>query len=319
MFIRKLILSLLLPISSISFAASKIGITQIIAHPALDRNLKGIVETLEKNGIKKEDIEIQNAQGSPTLAAEIARRFTNDRELVIALGTPSAQAFLTYKLKKNFNVVFSSITDPLNAGLVKDLKVPDANMTGVSNNVAAQKQIQFIKKLLGKDKVTIAMLYNPGDANSLSAIQETEAIMNEEKVTLVKAPASKIPDMLSLTRKIVKEVDLIFIHNDNLALSALSSIVKIADLSKVPVFASDVDTMSLGVLGALGADQYELGRQTAEMALGILNGKKLSSLPVAYPQIIIQSVNVTQAKKLGLKIPEEILKNSVLYKEKEDA
>lgn len=290
-------------------ASDKIGITQIIGHPAFDRNLKGIQDTLEKNGIKKEDIEFQSAQGSPTLAAEIARRFSRDRKIVITMGTASSQAFLPFQNKKELKVVFTSVTDPLGARLLKNLQAPEGNITGISNNVSALKQLQYMKKVLGRQNFKLGILYNPGDSNSLSALRETENAGKNEGILIVKAPANKLPDMLSATQKLIKEVDVIFVNNDNLALSALSSIVLIAEKAMKPVFSSDVDTLSLGVLGALGADQYELGCQTANMVLTLLGGKSVSSIPVAYPEKVIPSINRIQAKKLGIQIDEESLKN----------
>lgn len=312
MFRKTFVIFTLLSLSNLCNATDKIGITQIIGHPALDRNYKGIQDTLAKNGIKKEDIEFQNAQGNPTLAAEIARRFARDRRIVVALGTSSAQAFLPFRQQKNFNVVFSSITDPLGAGLVKNLQAPEANLTGISNNVPVQKQLQFIKNVLDKSTLKVGILFNPGDSNSLSAIKETEAVANLESVTVIKAPATKLSDMLSAAQKLINEVDLIFVHNDNLALSAIRSIVTIAEKSQKPVFASDIDTVRFGVLGALGADQYELGRQTAEVVLSLLKGKNTSSIPVAYPEIVVQSVNAKQAKKLGLTLSKDLVKASLV-------
>ncbi len=300
MFSRMSVCLFILTLSSTVKAGDKIGISLTIGHPAFDRNIQGIQDTLEKNGIKKEDIIIQNAQGNPVLATQIAQMFSRDRRIAIPLGTIAAQAFLGLKKQKNFDVVFSSVTDPLRAGLVKSLEKPEANITGVSNNVAALKQLQFIKKVMGKQNLKIALLYNPSDANSISAVREVEEAVEKEALTLIKAPTIKLADMLSQVQKVLKEADLIFIHNDNLALSALGGILKIADKAKKPVFTSDVDTVTLGVLGALGADQYELGRQTAEKVLNILKGKRVSDIPVSYPERVIEKLNEAQAKKLGL-------------------
>jgi len=90
MIFRSFTILTLLSLATWAQASGKIGISQIIGHPALDKNYKGIEDTLLKNGIRKEDIEFQNAQGNATLAAEIARRFVTDRRIVVALGTPSA-------------------------------------------------------------------------------------------------------------------------------------------------------------------------------------------------------------------------------------
>ncbi len=304
--------SLFLFVTSASYAADKIGISQIISNPALDQNLKGIQETLAKNGIKKENIEFQNAQGNPTLAAGIARHFIQDKTVIIAIGTGSAQAFLPFQQQKKFSLVFTAITNPREAGLVKNLTKPEANFTGISDHVSAQKQLLFMKKVLGKTKLRVGVLYNPSDSNSLSALQDTEAAGIQEGVTILKVSATKLADMLAATQKLVKDVDVLFINNDNLALSAVSKLVKIGEKAQKAVFSSDIDTIQLGVLGALGPDQYDLGRQTAEIALSLLKGKAISSIPVLYPEVVVQSLNIGQAKKLGLALSEDVLKTSVL-------
>jgi putative ABC transport system substrate-binding protein len=70
-------------------------------------------------------------------------------------------------------------------------------------------------------------------------------------------------------------VDAIFISNDNMALSALKTIIKAANAQQIPVFVSDTDIVKDGALAALGPNQYEIGKQTARLIAKILEGEDI--------------------------------------------
>ncbi len=74
----------------------KVGIVQIVEHPALDAARDGFIDFLAENGYKEgENItyQIQNAQGDMANANTIAQKFKNAKlDLILAIATPTAQA-----------------------------------------------------------------------------------------------------------------------------------------------------------------------------------------------------------------------------------
>ena len=119
----------------------KIGITQIIEHPALDAAKEGFIEAFKANGYEeKMELDIQSAQGDFGTAQNIANLFVQDKkDLILAISTPSAQA--VYNATKETPILITAVTDPVSAGLTGD------NITGTSDAAPVDKQMEIIKKI----------------------------------------------------------------------------------------------------------------------------------------------------------------------------
>lgn len=280
-------------------------ISQVVAHPALDITTRGIIDALASEGFvdgKQISIRTESAQANPALAGQIASKFASaNPAVVVGVGTLSAQSLAKYAVKGQVKLVFSTVTDPLGAGLVKNLNAPGGNISGVSNFVPLQPQLDLFKKFLPK-LARLGFLYNPGELNSVSLMQQLQAICNDAGVTLVPGTAAKTSDMAQAATKLAGEVDAIFISNDNTALSALQSVVGAANNAKIPVFVSDTDAVPLGALAALGPNQYEVGRQTGRMIARVLRGQAVGTQPVEFPEKSELVVNERVAERLGLKL-----------------
>lgn len=281
-----------------------IAIMQIIEHPALTSTRRGIEDELRTQDTK---IDFESAQGNPALAAQIAQKFVGaSPDVMVGIGTTAAQALISAQPQGTIPIVFSSITDPLEARLVKNLKNPGGIVTGVSNFVDPTLQFELFKKIV-PTLSRIGVIYNPGEANSVMLIEQMKKIASLKKIILVLTTANTTADVPLATRSLIGKVQAIFINNDNTALSAFDSIVKIATQHKIPVFCSDTDMVNRGALAALGPNQYEVGRQTGKMIIAILQGKTPQQLPVQFPDKVELRLNLKQATKLGLTIPTPII------------
>lgn len=290
--IQRWILSLFfaLSLSSCSDSESKkvkIGIIQVIEHPALDLNRNGIIKELENNGFISSGkdansvIVWESAQANPSLAAQIAQKFIGQHmDVIITLGTlPSQAAVQARKSEKTF-IVYSSVTDPKNARLLDE-----KNITGVSNYVPSEKQFAFMKKSIPELK-TIGIIYNPGDPNSQSLLNDMETAAKEADLTLVFVQAHRTSEVLSAAQSVIGKVDAIFINNDNTALSSFSAVLSVANEHKKPVFASDVELVEKGAFAALGPDQFLLGMQAGNLAVRALKGESFNNEKLFYPKEI---------------------------------
>ena len=63
---------------------------------------------------------------------------------------------------KDVPVVYSAVTDPVAAQLVASMEPTGTNVTGVSDLLALDKQIDLIKKIVPNAK-RVGMVYNPGE------------------------------------------------------------------------------------------------------------------------------------------------------------
>jgi putative ABC transport system substrate-binding protein len=284
-------------------------ISQIIEHPALDRTREGIIDALKEEGFKIGEsltLRWESAQGNPTLTQQIAYKFvSNAPDILVGIGTVSAQSFIKISQKKQTKIVFSSITDPIGAGLVTNLEKPQNNISGVSNFVPLDPQLLMFKKLCPQMK-RLGVLYNMGEANSVSIVKKMKEICPRLGLILVPKAISKTADVAQGVASLAPQVDAIFISNDNTSLSAIGTIIKVAEKSKKPVFVSDVDAVEKGALAALGPNQYEVGLQTGRMVSRLLKGEPMANQRVEFPQKVELYLNEKVARKLGIILPQEL-------------
>lgn len=285
-----------------------IAITQGADHAAFDATYRGIIDILKENGYVdgiNYNLVFESAQGNPVIANQIARKFSELKpKLIVALGTVSAQAIKAATQKSNIPVVFTTVTDPLSSKLVSSLDKPEANITGLSNWIEMTPQLQRFRKILPSLK-TLGFIYNPGEDNSVVLLKTIEEESAKLGIKIISAPATRTSEVNQATQSIVKKVDAIFISNDNTALAAFETIVKVANESKIPVFVSDTDMVERGAIAAVGPNQYELGRQTGRMILQILNGKKPGELAVGFPAKTEFHLNLKAINAIGLKVLEK--------------
>jgi putative ABC transport system substrate-binding protein len=281
----------------------RIGIVQVIDHPALDQTRLGILDGLEKAGLTQDvcHVSFESAQGNPALAAQIVQKFVGQKvSLIVALGTTPAQAAAQITQNTGIPVVFSSVTDPIGAKLVLNLEKPEGNITGVSNFVPIEDQFSLFKKLLPHLK-TLGVIYNPGEANSASLMEKMQAVAETTGLVLVPSVASKTSDVIAAAKNLMGRVNAVFVNNDNTALAAFDAIAKVSLENKTPAFVSDMDLLNHGALAALGPDQYELGHQTAQMIIKILQDKiAVAMLPVEKPKNTHTKINQEIAKALEI-------------------
>ena len=288
----------------------KIYISQLVAHPALAATTKGIVDGLADGGYingSNMELKIESAQGNMALSGQIANKFvSNEPDIVVGVATMAAQSFVKFARAGKTKLIFTTVTDPLGANLVKNLEQPGNNISGVSNFVALEPQIEMFKQIKPSIK-KLGFLYNPGEFNSISLIEQLRIICPKYGIKLVTISVSKTSEIVQSAIKLSSLVDAIFVSNDNTALSALRMIVKAADRQKIPVFVSDTDIVADGAIAALGPNQYEIGKQTAAMIVQVLKGRDINNMQVQFPRKTELFLNMKVAKKLGIKLPDDLI------------
>jgi putative ABC transport system substrate-binding protein len=308
-------------ITNIATAASnitkKVFINQFAQHPALDATTKGIIDGLAQNGFNRGvnlDVRVESAQANVGLASQISANFANQNpDIVVGVGTISAQSFIKYASDNKVKMVFSTVTDPLGADLVKNLDKPGKNISGVSNFVDLEPQLKLFQKLQPKLK-HLGFLYNPGEMNSVSDVKRLRILCPKLGIILVEQTANKTSEVPQAVTKLAGSVDAIFISSDNTALSALQAVIKIANKVKIPVYVTDTDAVELGALAALGANQYQVGLQTGAMIARVFDGKDLGSMAVEFPNKTELYINEKAANIVDIIIPGDIRDKAIVIK-----
>jgi len=285
----------------------KIGISQVTEHPALDAARNGFIEALKSKGFedgKNIKIDYQNAQGEIATAQTIAQNFVSQKEdLILAIATPSAQA--AYNATKDIPILITAVTDPIKAGLTKSLDKPDTNVTGTSDDVSIEKQLELLKKLLPNSK-KVGVIYNSSESNSEIQLENIKKAVPNFNLELVSVGVNNVNEITQALNSILDKIDVLYIPTDNLVVSAMPLISNTCFKKNIPIIGSEEGQVASGALATNGIDYFKLGFQTGLMAVEILNGKKVSQIPITTLSELSMVINIDAAKKLNINIPEDI-------------
>lgn len=307
---RKILLLSLLLISSFSLSAQasaesddlKIGISKLMAHPALDDIERGIIDYLEENGVNAE-YDLQNANGDISTAASIANVFrTEGVDIAIGIATPAAKALAN--AFEDIPVVFATVTDVEAAGLFGL-----DNVAGTSDEVPIKEHFSLIEQLTGAE--SIGMIYTSGEANGIASMERMKAVCEENGVSFIYASVANSSEVRMAALSIIDRVDAMYVATDNTVISAISSLSEVCTEASVPLFSADT-TSSFGtdVLVAGGFNYYQSGRQTGGIVLRILNGESPSEIGTEYLEDLDLYINTSVASRLGIEIPADMLENA---------
>jgi putative ABC transport system substrate-binding protein len=276
----------------------KIGILQLINQSALDDARKGFEQELAAKGYKDgKNIKIDyvNAQGDQANLKTMSDRLKKEKnDLNLAIATPAAQAL--QKDDPDTPMFFTAITDPKSAGLVGNLKAPDKNATGVTDMVDVKGQIDLLHKMFPKAK-TVGLLYNAAEPNSVVQIKLARKEIKKLGLKAVEKTIASTNDAEQTTTALADKADAIYIPTDNTAAAAMNTIGKVSEAKKVPVVNADATMIKLAGVATRGISYKQLGKQTADMVVKFLKGKKVNQLAVENPA---KTSIVTDAKRMKL-------------------
>lgn len=290
-----------------------IGISQIIENPVLDLARDGFVDALNENGYedgKNVKIDTQFAQGDMALTTTIAQNFVSqNKDLILAISTPSAQAALQSTNKTP--ILFTAVTDPISAGLVKDLQSPEANITGTTDMVPMEKQLKLGKALFPNAK-KVGVPYNTSEINSQVQVELAIKAAKTLELEIVEIPVTVSSEIEPALSGKISDVDFLFLPSDNLIASSMSIITKVALDNNVGTIGVDEPMVKNGALACEGLDYYKLGYQTGLMAIEIIEGKDVRNIPVSNIEETELTINSEMAEKLGITLPQNISNKAVI-------
>lgn len=285
-----------------------VAVTAIVEHPALDAARDGVKDALAAEGFKDGDnitFVYQSAQGQPATAAQIARQFVGDGVTVIVpISTPSAQAAVA--ATKDIPIVFTAVTDPLAAQLVPSLAKPGGNVTGISDMSPMADHVALIKEITPNVK-KLGVLFNPGEANSVSLVNRLKEVAGPAGIEVVEAAATKSADVQAAARGLVGNVDAMYVPTDNTVVSALEAAIAVAEENRIPFYAGDTDSVKRGALASIGFNYYDVGVETGKVVARVLKGEKPGDIDVTFASGSDLYVNKAAAAKMGVTIPDAVI------------
>lgn len=287
--------------SSADDGTLNVGVLQYMEHDSLSSARKGFLAELEEAGYVEGDnlaVNYQNAQGDQSNLQSMSQQLTDENEVLLAIATPAAQSLANQT--KEDNILFTAVTDGVDAGLVESNEAPGGNITGTSDMVPIEEQVALLLSIV-PDAETIGIVYNAGESNS--EIQANLAIeaLEAQGVTVEALTVSTTNDVQQVLTSLAQDVDGLYIPTDNTLASTAATVGQIAIENQLPVVAGSAEQVEAGGLATYGINYEMLGRQTAKMALQIIEeGKSPAEMPVETSDSLELVVNEEMAEALGI-------------------
>lgn len=291
----------------------RICVIQYIEHPNLEKMYCAFQEKINewaKENNRSVEFERQIANQDVSLASQIANRYAQKADIILALGTPAAQA--AQRATTKVPIVFGAITDPIEIELVKTLEHPGMNITGSSDKWPYEKQFEMIKKLL-PNVANIGIVYNPSEANSENAMRDIRRIADQMGLRLNEVSVTNASEVYSAAQSLVRKSDIFFAPADNTVLSALDAYLKVAKQYHIPLFVGDEGSVEKGGVATYGPDYYKLGLETGDLGVRILKGESPSQLAVVRPTTGTLVINRNSSRYFNIQYPDSLLKQAKIF------
>ena len=279
-----------------------VGVLQLVQHASLDNAYEGFKEGLAEGGYKEGDnlkIDYQNAQNNQdNLKSMSEKLIKDDPDLLLGIATPAAQSLLN--ATTDIPIAVTAVTDLKEAKLVKSDKEPGGNVTGTTDMVPIDKQVDLLLSII-PDAKTIGIMYNAGEANSKIQADLAEKALKKAGVDVKVKTANTTNDVQQVTESLASDADGIYVPTDNTFASAAAVIGDVVKEKKLPLVAGSTEQINEGGLATVGIDYEALGKQTGKMAAKILDGDaKPADTPVESADTLKLVVNKDMAKALGI-------------------
>ncbi len=297
--------------STASDVTYTIGISQFAEHGSLDNCREGFLAGLAEEGIEEGTnltVLFDNAQADTGTASTISDNYVSKKvNLICAIATPSAMSAYNSTMNTDIPVIYTAVSDPVGAGLANEDGTPVGNITGTSDALAVDAQLEMIRKIL-PDAKKIGIIYTTSEANSVSTIAQYKEAAGNYGFEIVDSGINTIADVDLAAADLVTKVDCITNLTDNTVVSALQTVIAKATDAGIPVFGSEVEQVKAGCVASMGLEYYELGKQTGHMAAKVLKGEAKAS-EMNYEVITEPSlyINTVAADKVNLVLDDDFV------------
>lgn len=285
-----------------------IGILKFVNDAPLNEAEEAFIKELDRQSISY-SVEYKDGNADANIVASAALNLVTTCNLVLAIATPAATAVTAARDTKSRMIptLFTAVTDPVSAGLVKSNTQTDQNITGTSDMNPVAEQIRLFKDLNSTvDKIGI--IYNLNESNSVIQYNLAKAECDKLSITLEDGGFNAASDILGTINSLIgKGIKGLYIPTDNTAVSNLNIIKQKTDEARIPIVAGEGTVVKNGAIISRSLSYSELGKKTAQQAIQIINGTDVSNIPVSTADKFPLYINKTHATELGISIPQSLL------------
>jgi putative ABC transport system substrate-binding protein len=226
------------------------------------------------------------------------------------VASASSAGIAAQKATTTVPIVFTSLSHPVEIGLVKSLARPGGNITGVTVNAAAHvgKRLELLRELVPTLR-QVAVLTHPQHPTDLVQRRELEEAARTLGLKL-KPVAVRGPEDFEAAFKAVSGADGLINIDTPLFTTHRARFVELVAKSRLPAIWANRTVVEAGGLMSYGSYIPALFRRAAIYVDKVLKGAKPADLPVEQPTKFELVINLKTAKALGLKIPPSLLQRA---------
>ena len=312
---KKMLLAIAVVVLTLSLAACtaetddtnvSIGVLQLMHHTSLDEIREAFLDEMRSLGYEDDQFEIMVGAGGadmPTMAQTLVGL---NVDVIMAITTPGAQSAYTQVSAAGVDipVVFSAVSNPVNAGLVDRLDLTDNNITGISDALDVEAVFALTRQLTPEAR-TFGLVYS-FEPNAVSIMDEIKAYINATPgFSYLEATAISTADVQDAALSLVGQVDAFMTATDNTVAAAMAVFAQVAIDAGIPIYTGADSMVRDGGFATAGIDYTILGAETARLVNQVIEGTPVSELPVVVMYEVqppTPIVNADTATALGIDI-----------------
>jgi ABC-type uncharacterized transport system substrate-binding protein len=241
----------------------------------------------------------------PQLAEDLVRS-----KVDVIVASASSAGMAAKKATTSIPIVFTSLSHPVEIGLIKSLAHPGGNITGVTVNAGATvtKRLELLREFVPGLK-QVAVLVHP--AHPTDPVQRKEMEEAARALGLLLKPAAvRAPEDFEAAFKAVSGAGALLNIDTPLFTTYRTQFVELAARNRLPAIWSNRIIVEAGGLMSYGTYIPALFRRAATYVDKVLKGARPGDLPVEQPTRFELVINLKTAKALGLTIPQSLLQRA---------
>ena len=241
----------------------------------------------------------------PQFAEELVRS-----KVDVIVASASSAGMAAKKATTSIPIVFTSLSHPVEIGLITSLARPGGNITGVTVNAGATvtKRLGLLRELVPSLK-QVAVLTHPAHPTDRVQWKEMEEAAGALGLQL-KPAAVRAPEDFEAAFKVVSGTSGLLNIDTPLFTTYRTQLVELAARNRLPAIWSNGIIVEAGGLMSYGTYIPALFRHAAIYVDKVLKGTKPADLPVEQPTKFELVINLKTAKALGLTIPPSLLQRA---------
>ena len=274
----------------------KVAIVRQLDHASMNEIRDAIFAELDAKAaelsltISYEDFNGNN--DTSTLSQIGAQILADQYDAIIPIGTLAAQQMVSVAEESQTPVIYGTVSYP-----------EVANLTGIDYVTGTSDALNvelLLDMMLAADPdiQTVGLLYSTSEVNSAPAIEDAKAYLDEKGVSYLEKTGTTSDEIIAAVNSMLGQVDAVFTPTDNAVQATELAIAPILAEAGIPHYAGADSFVRNGAFATCGVNYTDLGTQTADLALEVLQTGEFPEYVTVSGDII--TVNTDTAATLGL-------------------